>query len=77
VNLEYGYLVYGGIIQDSPAEEFLEVVDEVICSIDCHLLDNEIAEARRLARRLKREGDHRDIDIMRRVVSQLIVFRDS
>lgn len=76
VNEEHGYLVFGGVIQDRPEDELLEAVDDAILSMDATFLASEVEEARELARRLKRGGDHRDVDIMRKVISKLIGFQD-
>jgi len=75
VNTEYGYLVFGGILQDRPAEEFLEIVDDIIRSMDRTILGRDLQEARDLARRLKQSGDHSDVDIMERVVQKLTGLR--
>jgi hypothetical protein len=72
VNEEYGYIVFGGVIKDEPKEDLLEFVDEMIAAMSCEPLDREIREAKNLAEELKTSGDHRDVDILRRVVKKIL-----
>jgi len=72
VNPEHGYLVFGGIPRDQPAEEFLAFVEELIAAIEAEPLAGERDAALELAEDLKTRGDRSDSDICELIVRKLL-----
>jgi hypothetical protein len=61
----------GVIIQDRPLEEFMAVVDIWLEGRRTDMHDREKSEAREYAARLKKQGQHRDVDVLAKVIKEV------
>jgi hypothetical protein len=65
-----GLVTMGGIIADRPAEEFREVLDEVVESIDA--VGKDVRQARSDALAAKGRGRKHDVTIMREFIREIL-----
>lgn len=68
-DLEYGY-VSGVVIEDRPTDDFLAIVDDVVEY--AALPPSRAEETLEKARELKQRGEHRDVDILERLLRDYI-----
>ncbi|WP_066418820.1 hypothetical protein [Halorubrum aethiopicum] len=71
-NPDHGYLVFGGIPRDLPADAFESFVEELIAAIETEVLDDECDAALELAAELKARGDRSDSAICELIVRKIL-----
>lgn len=75
-NPEYGYVSFGGKIANRPTDEFMEVVDSlldwVVAQDDNGVERDDVEGVRDGAFNMKIGGDLEDVDIMERVIEDLL-----